>query len=101
MSNLTTIQTRINRGVRWLDKKLGRKNWAKKIDLENLNLISNSTCVIGEIFGNYDKLCEIDRKVWEKDEEYGFNRVEGDDGDFKLLTKMWFATLIKLGIGIK
>lgn len=40
------IQSRVKKGIKWLDKTFGRDKWKKKIDLNNLDLSSPNTCMI-------------------------------------------------------
>jgi len=43
------INTRVNRGIKWLDKTVG-KDWVKKVKLSTLDLSEAKACVCGQVF---------------------------------------------------
>ncbi len=91
------MESRIKRGIAWLDKKMGRKNWSEKIDLDELNLVSPSTCMIGETMENYCNYPYSDKDA----EKKGFYIINAGVNDYSILTSLWKAALIRLGIGIE
>lgn len=50
------LTKRVDRGVKLLDKK--KPKWFKKIDLKNLDLNSESNCVLGQVYGSYTDGCD-------------------------------------------
>lgn len=93
---------RITRGIAWLDKKLGRKKWLKKIDLEKLNIDDTHVCILGQAFGDYFRIVVyggFNRR--DKIElssvqaaHMGFN-TSNESGE--ILTYLWYMRLKKLG----
>lgn len=103
MNTIAEMQKRVKRGIKFLDKELGRKKWAKKIKLNKLNLGNAATCVIGEIYGDYgDGLDTLNKsKAWGRNN--GFNlpvvaSAASKDDEFRVLTRIWREMLVKEGI---
>lgn len=97
------MQKRVKRGIRFLDKTLGRRKWVKKIRLNKLDLSDPNTCVIGEIFGGYTRGLEGLNKDKKWGRKNGFNlpvvaSVTDKYEDFQVLTRLWKETLAKEGI---
>lgn len=95
---ISTLQKRINKGIAFLDKKFKRKNWVSKIDLKELNLRNGSTCMIGEVMGDYSGGRDDLKKSDEQMEQMGFYITKNMDIDYPVLTYLWKAALIKLGV---
>ncbi len=96
MATKTEIQkydSAIKKGIKFLDKRFGRKVWSKKVDIEILDLGDFKTCMIGEVVGDYNKGAEAFNKTDDEMEKLGFY---GDD--YGLLTRLWIGALYKLGI---
>jgi len=49
---MATIAERVERGVRLLNRKKGRR-WYRRIDLEWLNLAEPCRCIVGQLYGDY------------------------------------------------
>lgn len=105
---------RIDAGVKFLDKKLGRKSWVKKVsDLENFDMVSNHRCVLAQVFRNKQNMQGIADFVYgdsvfsgggklgltiDQVVNYGFCAT-GANGDailMKLLNSMWYVKLYQL-----
>lgn len=78
MSTLETIITRpdsteeaVSFGVAILDEHV--PGWAQGIDVETLYLKDGDRCVLGQLFTEYDKGCEILGLFEETPERCGFN----------------------------
>jgi hypothetical protein len=95
-SIIKTYESRIKKGIAILDRKLGRKNWAKKIDLAELDLSSPNVCMLGEIYGDYSD--GKDKLKIKSGETYGFEIGNGSHEDYGTLTRLWIGALYKLGI---
>lgn len=84
------MRTTIARGVALLDQCEG-PHWVSAIELEKLDLTSYSTCVLGQLYGNYDDgLREL---------EIGSGTPFGfllDKGNWAYLTRDWKATIRRL-----
>lgn len=103
------IEGRVRKGIAFLDKKFGRKSWAKKIKPNVLDLGDNKKCMIGEVMGGYDQLEEKFGISSSKAVELGFMAPEGakdcfeQDEDkktmqYSVLTSVWMCALKQLGI---
>lgn len=108
---------RINKGVQYLDKTLGRNKWQKNVDLELLDLSEQDMCICGQAFmeqaakwnrNKDDDDTELDngfqyveqKLSTEKLAEYGFY-IEAEiesafEHSYDLLTNLWIAKLSKL-----
>jgi hypothetical protein len=82
---VSTIAERVARGVAWLDEK--RPGWADEIDLTELVLSSPCRCILGQLYGDFDKVSV--RGPMAK----GFNAYGGDDqslyDQFEALEREW------------
>lgn len=88
--------SRIKKGIAFLDKKLGRKKWTGRIDVSELDLASGMTCVIGETMGHFsDGQAEWNKSNTEMEAMGFFSR---NDSEYPLLTRLWIGALYKLGI---
>ncbi|HZN72435.1 MAG TPA: hypothetical protein VFC00_12260 [Micromonosporaceae bacterium] len=56
---MATIAARVAAGAAWLD--LHEPGWANRIDTERLLMRSCKECVVGQIFGDFDRLFGTDR----------------------------------------
>lgn len=74
-----------------------KPNWLKKIDLKKLYLGESTTCVIGEVFGDYfEGKIELDLTD-EKADTLGFYIDEnGNEENYSKLTSTWKKVLSKL-----
>lgn len=50
---LRILPKRIEKGVRYLDNKVGRKEWLSRINVLKLDLGNEHTCVCGQVFGDF------------------------------------------------
>ena len=58
MSTTAQNEARVKRGMEWLDKKRGEKDWACGIDLEDLQISSYSYCILGQLYDGFGDGCE-------------------------------------------
>lgn len=84
----------VDRGVRFLDMLLGRKEWLSRMDLAQFDIESPITCVAGNIFKNgmagYDAFQQAMSLLHVSDSDgirFGFN--EDKDGDLPFLQDVW------------
>ena len=65
---MKTMAQRVRAGIRFLDKRYG-KEWRRKIDLAELDLMSMSSCPLGQTDHDYDSHKEAlglnDRDVYD------------------------------------
>ncbi len=47
------LKARVKKGIKWLDKEVGRKAWLKRVSLKKLDLSNSYTCVCGQVFGDF------------------------------------------------
>ncbi len=94
----------IEKGIKYLDKKFGRKVWVKKIDLKKLDLSAPGVCVIGQSFKDY--FSEVsgsrdDSVSSTYNSKYGFDVLPDQTADYDLLTYLWFNKIAILKSRIK
>lgn len=100
------VQRRIDRGVKFLDKAVGRKKWVKKIDPRMLDMQSTNKCICGFVFGDYNDLISGDIKnvpvhVRKNPAAYGFRITDSmsldynitDDQQWDILGHLWIDTI--------
>lgn len=105
-SNPAEYMGRVEKGVRYLDRRLGRKNWLPKIDIINFDMENSSTCICGQIFGNFwDSIIGSNKPIenamsMQQSFDRGFvDYVESDDKrecDYDLLHAAWTVKLADL-----
>lgn len=104
---IIAIERKVAKGVKWLDKNIGRAKWSKKIKANHLNLGSSMTCVIGEVLGDYNELNEQYSIGDEEADSMGFviNNPLSEEYNvqvrlqrYAILTAVWMGTLKVLGI---
>lgn len=89
-----TITDRVRAGIAFLN--VVKPGWKKEIDLKRLDLSSGNTCMIGELYGDYDEgiiTLGIENNTAEV---LGF--YESDASKYSKLTRAWKMALRKLGI---
>lgn len=108
------LVNRINKGVNFLDKELGKDIWRKRINLSELDLENSDMCICGQAFeSTIKKLARKDGEEYADGYEYvtskisedklglmGFNLEIEITNDFPfaydLLTSLWIAKLSKV-----
>lgn len=106
---LKELRARIEKGVKLLDKKVGRKKWLKKIDLKILDVSNVDVCICGQVFTSYMEAIQnggelgFTEEQFQKDEEisYGFSLDLDDKIDFDTLTSLWYIKIVDLKIKAK
>ncbi len=96
------FNARINKGVKYLDKKLGRKVWLEKIDVLKLDLENTYVCIVGQAFiDGWNQVANGNLEI-KKAEQLGFyvgkekltsNEVQNR---YDLLTYLWAKKLVAL-----
>lgn len=69
MAKELTVEERVSRGVKWLDKH-GPEDWREKVTIDDLDMGSACRCILGQVFAKTDKYYE-DGDVWKT----GFDAV--------------------------
>jgi hypothetical protein len=90
MQNNNEIKARVNAGALWLEEQFGPE-WIDKINLDRLNLSSSTTCIAGQVYGNYSKLVR-DKLAGDfvQAVDYGFGEA------FDQLNEAWTKKILKL-----
>lgn len=90
-----TIRRRVNRGIKLLN--LRQVGWAKRIDLNTLDINYPTKCVLGQLFGNDIYGLDLLQLNREQEVTHGFNSKIGQyDYDMPRLTKTWKRVIRKL-----
>lgn len=97
------LEARVNKGIKWLDKTQGRKNWIKSINISFFDISNGYQCVVGQVFGSYCALMsgklgiELSRR---KSIEYGFyadcQNEKSNQKTFDKLQTIWSAKLKRM-----
>lgn len=103
---LKELRARIEKGVKLLDKKVGRKKWLKKIDLSILDLADSDICICGQIFSSFWNAVSTDGELGftqeqsmnDEDITYGFNLFASENNLFDTLTNLWYVKIVDLKI---
>lgn len=102
------VLARVKRGIALLEKWYG-PTWIDRITLEELNLENGSCCVLGQVYGSYNRGCDACNLVafavydgYEHTVEAGFAAsYEGEnmvDGGYDALQEVWERELTVLGV---
>lgn len=85
------IRHRVNKGIRLLNKEY--PGWKSKIELSSLRLEDRNRCVLGQVYGGYDRgVQELGLGIWST-VYHGFN-IESIHGDWEPLQKAWERKLV-------
>ena len=52
------LVSRVQKGIALLDKK-GPEDWREKVNLDTLDMIHGTNCIVGQIYGGYFEACRI------------------------------------------
>jgi hypothetical protein len=66
MSNLR----RVRAGMAYLDRI--SPGWREDVDIDNLKMSSDSRCIIGQVYGSYDRFRVRQYMTWKKAYDLGF-----------------------------
>lgn len=88
---------RIEAGVRYLDRKFGRSKWLRRIDESALELDNAHMCITGQLFGHFWQWAHEGNNE-QKAEGLGFYIEDVKDGEYELLTRLWFLKITELKI---
>lgn len=64
------VAANVKRGAHFLDERL--PNWRSEINLDELSLQNGDKCVLGQLFGDYDRGSHLLDVSWEKSAKLGF-----------------------------
>jgi len=97
---MSAIAERVAKGAALLDEK-GPTDWASEINLEALDIVSTSNCILGQLYGGYytgqSNLEELDSDGYVIEVvswEWGFSLVDWDayyDGNTSERDLLWEA----------
>ena len=90
------FKRRINRGIRLLDRKYGKK-WREKIRLDYLDLGSGVSCVLGQTDHSYEDHRDALGLNNNSAVRYGFYAKTGSYWAWDRLTALWKAALRRRG----
>ena len=110
---IALLNLRVDAGVRYLDKKMGRDAWLDKIDERQLDLGDSHACVCGQLFESfwshvYDEAGKQRSTTTAAEEEilvakhavkYGFyleDELYNIVGGYDMLTRLWFIRVSML-----
>jgi hypothetical protein len=103
------FKEQIDKGTEFLDNYYGRKSWVLNLDLGELNLKSGCDCILGQLNGDYDTMCEI-LDIEEEDAiELGFclnyrevREMDDPNAVWDKLTEEWRVSIKdRLDVGIE
>lgn len=97
---VSELNKRITVGVKFLDKRFGRKTWFKKVDVSSLNLSSGDTCVCGQLFDEGWRFVNKNGTEMTDTESISRGFSLGEEKErvyYDLLTHLWYCRLISLG----
>lgn len=81
---MTTLQTRVRKGARLLDKE--SPGWIDKINLKKLNVDSMDNCILAQIYGGFVTGIDTLKLKYNAPSDYGF---DGHEADRQSLTSIW------------
>lgn len=92
ITNLKDVRAAVWAGIGYLN--VHRPGWRRKIDLDRLNLASGEQCVLGEVYGEFDKGLSTLGLDLGTAEALGFLAKKNPDGsrdslDYDKLTAEW------------
>ncbi len=96
---MSTIRERVEAGAKLLDEKV--PGWREKIDLDSLDVGNHSSCILGQLYGEYSAgmrlLLGRPSKSWECSAALGFihetSAREEVKNEIACLTDGWRAFL--------
>lgn len=93
------VLARVKRGMALLEEKYGPE-WASKVDLDILDLGSSSSCVLGQVYGDWSEGVEalgLNTDGGDLDDShFGFDS-QGDE-TYAELGRVWVRELRALGV---
>jgi hypothetical protein len=93
---------RVDAGVKFLDTKFTRAKWIKKIDHTQLEMQNASSCVCGQLFGNFwDIVLRWDdigtpKISFKKSTALGFSESSAFSKNYDILQAVWLDKIIRL-----
>lgn len=98
---IESLKKNVERGVIFLDKKLGRKLWLSKIKEEKLDMASTKTCICGQAFGSFWNVVygyaspETNEVLLSTKQSY-LKGFQADDNQYDLLATLWVEKIKEL-----
>ena len=88
-------EQQISKGIEWLDQH--EPGWADKVDLEKLDMTTCTRCVLGFVYGDYDRLDDPSAPPSDDRAKLGFTLRESYFSyDWVRLTEEWRDAISKL-----
>lgn len=92
---MATLEESVQSGIGLLDQK--RPGWWKGIDLGKLRMTLCTSCVLGQIYGGFEKA--LDSLGLDNGREHGFSGRLGsypdDKDDYPILNSLWATEIRK------
>jgi len=91
------VRQRVLDGIELLKKEYG-EDWVDHIDMERLDLSSGTSCVLGQLYGDWRSGC-LSLGITHRDGEFGFSGaglstgVLDQEGFYKTLQAAWIQEL--------
>lgn len=97
--SLAETKLAVQRGIEFLDRRLGRDVWLSRIDLNTLNVASPFACVVAQVTGTFygsglGLLLRPNEHVGDFTYNHGF--VATDPVSYRLLTEEWIIRVNEL-----
>lgn len=89
----TVYEDDVLRGVELLDEEA--PGWRDKIDLPSLHLMNCNSCVLGQVFGDFETGCNELGLTWYEAKEYGFVLDSDAPHRYAWLTRTWRKVLAR------
>lgn len=100
--------SRVEKGVRFLDKEFGRSSWLHSIHLESLDMSATASCVLGQTFpGHFSEGMDRLEELYGSDVDearFGFNvrrslldgnHEQKQQHEFDMLAAVWSMKIKK------
>jgi hypothetical protein len=98
---ISDFESRIDKGVAYLNRT--NPKWYENIELNNLDLKSPFSCVLGQVFDDFWEKVNREGYIAQKGKmsvdlatERAFVLPTAKDGEYELLTRLWWLRIISL-----
>src|SRR2546423_13097651 len=82
-----TAEEAVSFGVALLDEHA--PDWAEAIDVDTLTMSEGNRCVLGQLFGSYEKGCDVLGIYEDAPERCGFNAIGDELSPWEPLQDEW------------
>jgi len=86
-SYVPSVQERVEAGASFLDEV--HPGWDKEINLAELNMKSSTRCILGQVYGLYNKGMYTLRITTPVSRDLGFSAFPGTSSAYRLVTAEW------------